>query len=99
MTKASARPLEGSTSHDLMAGEARVATRPSKRFYGLLACVYQTQTNVWELDRASRHLNARVVARGVALWRRPRKAPLCPPGPACTGGDLPQFFPHFLWNL
>ena len=82
-----------------MAGEARVATQCSKRSYGLLVRLSQTQTNVWELDRASRHLNARVVARGVALERRLREAPLCPPGPAWVGGDHSQFFPQICWDL
>lgn len=49
--KASARPLEGHTRRERQAGEARVATRCSKRFYGLLSHPYQTQTNVWDLYR------------------------------------------------
>lgn len=60
MTKASARPLKGSTSHDLMAGEVRVATQHPKRFCGLLSGLSQTQTNVWGLYRSA----VRVQAQG-----------------------------------
>ena len=51
MSKASARPLEAPTRHDLMVGKARVATKASKRFNRLLSHLCQSQTNVWDLYR------------------------------------------------
>lgn len=49
--KASARPLEGPTRRERIAGEARVATKASKRSYSLLSRLCQSQTNVWALYR------------------------------------------------
>lgn len=51
MTKASGRPLEGPTRRDRVVVEARVATKASKRSYGLLSRLCQSQTNVWALYR------------------------------------------------
>lgn len=51
MTKASGRHLEGSTRRDQVVVEARVATKASKRSYGLLSRLFQSQTNGWGLYR------------------------------------------------
>lgn len=99
MTKASGRPLIGPRRRDRGSGKAWVATRVCKRSYGLLSRLDKSQTNVWELDRASRHhtrpLSPAVSRPGVARARHP----FAPPGLACVGGDLPQFFPQICWDL
>ena len=51
MTRGSGRHLEGPTRRDLVVGEARVAIMASKRSYGLLSRLCQSQTNVWALYR------------------------------------------------
>jgi hypothetical protein len=62
MSKASARPLIGPTSHDHHKVEPRVAMHCVKRSYGFVSCMSRTQTNVWALYRVPSVCAARGVS-------------------------------------
>jgi hypothetical protein len=111
MSNASPRPLYRPTRRDHHMGKAWVATQCFKRSYGLVSCMYKTQTNVWELYKTRCHLNARVNLRGIACGCGCAKAPLAPPVRHGSVGAPPNFsptfpqkgkawiFPHFFCNF